>query len=69
MPEEIEAVAAAHGFAKIKNIGVDFFMTASVINSVDDEKFEKWKPLLDEMSAYESCTGMSNHALLITRKI
>ena len=69
MPEEIEAVAAAHGFKKIKNIGVDFFLTASVINSVDDEKFEKWKPLLDEMSAYESCTGMSNHALLITRKI
>ena len=68
MPEEIEAVAAAHGFAKIKNIGVDFFLTASVINAMDDDRFELLRPLLDEMASYESCTGMSNHALLIARK-
>lgn len=40
----------------------------NVINAMEDEKFQLMQPLLDQMTAYESCTGMSNHALLVCRK-
>ena len=63
MPEEIEAVAENHGFLKIKNLGTDFFVTASIIDAMDDERFEIMKPLLDGMASHESCTGMANHAI------
>lgn len=68
MPEEIEAVAETHGFSKIKNLGTDFFITASVVDAMSEEKFKKMKPLLDEMAAHASCTGMSNHAVLVCQK-
>ncbi|SCH41077.1 Uncharacterized methyltransferase ycgJ [uncultured Ruminococcus sp.] len=68
MPEEIEMVAEKYGFSKIKNLGTDFFMTASIVDAMNDEKFELLKPLLDEMASYASCTGMSNHAVLVCRK-
>lgn len=68
MPEEIEAIAQKYGFSKIKNLGTDFFITMSIIETMSDEKFEIFRPLLDQMTSYESCTGMSNHALLICRK-
>lgn len=68
MPEEIEAAAQIHGFSKIKNLGTDFLILASVIEAMGKEKFEIMKPLLDEMTSYDSCTGMSNHAVLICRK-
>jgi len=68
MPEEMEQDAARHGFAKIRNRGMDFFITENIVNAMDDEKFELYKELADEMVKYESCTGMSNHALLICRK-
>lgn len=68
MPEEIEAAAEKAGFRKIKNLGTDFFITMSIIDTMDDKKFALLKPLLDQMASYESCTGMSNHALLICRK-
>jgi len=35
---------------------------------MNDEKFAIYMELADEMAKYESCTGMSNHALLICRK-
>ena len=69
MPEEIETLAQTYGFSKIKNLGTDFFLTASVIDTMDNEKFEIMKPLLDEMASYTSCTGMSNHAVLVCQKI
>ena len=68
MPEEIEADAEEYGFSKIKNLGTDFLLTMSIVESMDDEKFHLFRPLLDQMASYESCTGMSNHALLICRK-
>lgn len=68
MPEEIEAVAKNHGFLKIKNLGTDFFVTASIIDAMDDERFEIMKPLLDGMASHESCTGMANHAILVCKK-
>lgn len=68
MPEEIEADAEEYGFSKIKNLGTDFLLTMSIVESMDDEKFHLFRPLLDQMASYESCTGMINHALLICRK-
>jgi len=69
MPEEMEQDAARHGFAKMRNRGMDFFVAECVVNAMDDEKFEMYRELADEMVKYESCTGMSNHALLICRKL
>ena len=68
MPEEMESVADRHGLSKIRNMGTDFFITMSVVDKMDDAKFELFMKLSDEMVKYESCTGMSNHALLICRK-
>ncbi|MCL2512264.1 MAG: class I SAM-dependent methyltransferase [Oscillospiraceae bacterium] len=68
MPEEMEEAAARHGLAKIRNTGLDFFVTMSVADKMDDEKFAVFMELADKMAEYESCTGMSNHALLICRK-
>lgn len=68
MPEEIEAVAARHGLEKIKNLGTDFSIAMRLVDRMADDRFELMKPLYDQMTRYESCTGMSNHALLICRK-
>jgi Methylase involved in ubiquinone/menaquinone biosynthesis len=68
MPEEIETEAARSGFSKLRNLGVDFFITMGIVDAMDDEKFELFRPLADQMSSHESCTGMSNHALLICRR-
>jgi ubiquinone/menaquinone biosynthesis C-methylase UbiE len=68
MPEEIELVAKKYGFSKIKNLGVDFFTMMSIVENMNDEKYEILKPLLDQMASYESCTGMSNHAILVCKK-
>lgn len=68
MPEEMEEAAQSHGFSKIKNLGTDFLIMMSIVESMSDEKFEVLKPLLEQMTSYESCTGMSNHAVLICRK-
>lgn len=38
------------------------------VDGASDKKFELIKPLYDQMAFHESCTGMSNHALLICRK-
>ena len=68
MPEEMEEAAAGHGLLKLRNMGTDFFVTMSIVDKMDDAKFELFTELSDEMVKYESCTGMSNHALLICKK-
>lgn len=68
MPEEMEETAKRHELVKIRNMGMDFFITMSVVDQMDDEKFDLYMELADEMVKYESCTGMSNHSLLICRK-
>ncbi len=68
MPERIEAHAAEHGLTKIQNLGTHFTLMMSVVNGMTDEQFALLEPLYDRMASYESCTGMSNHALLVCRK-
>lgn len=67
-PEEINIVASKYALAKIKNLETDFFVTMNIVNSMNDEQFEIMRPLYDQMTSHESCTGMSNHALLVCRK-
>ncbi len=67
-PEEIEEAAKRHGLEKVKNLGTDFYITAHVIDRMPDEQFALYMPLADQMASHESCTGMSNHALLVCRK-
>ena len=67
-PEEMEETAKKHGLIKIRNMGTDFFITMGVVDKMNDEKFEAYMELANEMVKHESCTGMSNHALLICRK-
>ena len=68
MPEAIETEAKSHGFEKVVNYGTDFFIFAKTVNEMDDAKFELMRPLYDRITSSESCTGMSNHALLICKK-
>ena len=68
MPEEIEQLAKNHGFSKIKNLGTDFCTMMNSLEALREKRFDVLYPLLDEMASYESCTGMSTHALLICRK-
>ena len=68
MPEGIEAEAAPHGFEKIVDLGTDFFVLNEVVNAMDDERFELIRPLYDRIASSESCTGLSNHALLICKR-
>ena len=68
MPEEMETAAARHSLTKIRNAGTDFFSGTGIANQMDDEKFELFMEILDEMVKHESCTGMSEHAVLVCRK-
>jgi len=68
MPEEIESAAVQYGLTKIRNIGVNFGIAKGIIDQMDDDKFEIFMEIIDEMVKYESCTGMSEHSLLICKK-
>ncbi|MCL2487655.1 MAG: class I SAM-dependent methyltransferase [Oscillospiraceae bacterium] len=67
-PEEMEAAAARSGLVKLRNMGTDSFITMCAVDQMDDQKFALYLELHDRMVAHESCTGMSNHALLICGK-
>ena len=49
--------------------GLDFFNLTAIADKMDDEKFGFYLELLDEAIGLESCSGMSEHALLICRKM
>jgi len=68
MPEEIEQDVAANGLTIVQNAGVDFTFNAGGINDMSDEKYAAWIEVLDYMFKSKSCTGVSNHAVLVCRK-
>lgn len=68
-PEDMEKLAKQHGLTKLKNLGTEFMITKKIVDDMTSERFEMMKPLYDYMTSYESCTGMSNHALLICKKL
>lgn len=65
MPEEIERDAEENGLHIIQNAGVDFTFNASDINKMPNEKYQAWIEILDLMFKSKSCTGVSNHAVLV----
>jgi len=67
-PEEMEQSARAHGLSVIKNVGLDFWLAANIINNMSDDQFEAWMVLNDRMAESMYCTGLSNHALLVCEK-
>lgn len=67
-PEEMSSVAQKHSLSVIKNLGTDFFIALGIVNTMTDEQFELMRPLYDQMATHESCTGLSNHALILCRK-
>lgn len=68
MPEEIEQDAAVNGLTVVQNVGVDFMFNASDINNMSDEKYAAWIEVFDYMFQSKSCTGVSNHAVLVCQK-
>ena len=67
-PEKMADCAKNHGLTVLKNIGVDFIFNRNQINSMDDETYEYWMKYLEYLCDSESCTGLSNHTLLICCK-
>ena len=67
-PEEMETAAIRHGFTKLRSAGLDFFNLTAIADKMDDEKFGHYLELLDVATELESCTGMSEHALLVCKK-
>ncbi len=67
-PEEMENDAQKAGLSMIKNCGLDFMFASSAIDAMSEDQFDLYFELADRMSDSPSCTGLSNHALLICRK-
>jgi len=68
-PEEMVSAAARHGLSKICTAGINFFGLTAIADTMDDEKFALYLELLDETVNLESCAGMSEHALMVCKKI
>ena len=68
-PEEMEQSAKKHGLCVIKNVGTDFFFAENIINNMSEEQFSAWLELNDRMAESKFCTGLSNHVLLICKKV
>ncbi|NLK40041.1 MAG: class I SAM-dependent methyltransferase [Clostridiales bacterium] len=67
-PEEMEETANRYRLCKVKNLGTNFMCLLQRVNEMTDEEFEVMRPLYDQMTSHESCTGMAGHALLICKK-
>ena len=67
-PEEMEFDATQKKLKILENCGLDFFFALNAINQMSDEQFGYYMTIADKMSESPSCTGLSNHALLICRK-
>jgi len=68
-PEAIAADAERNGLTVVKHIGTDFTLFVNVIDNMPEEKLDAWMELSDRMSESQSCVGLSNHALMVCRKL
>jgi len=64
----IKERAEFNGLKVIKNLGVNFFFNRELINNMDDEKYESFLEFSEYLCNDESCTGLSNHSILICKK-
>ena len=67
-PEEMEHDAKEKNLEVIKNCGLDFLFAQCAIDMMSDEKFTLYMEFADKIVDSPSCTGLSNHALMICRK-
>jgi ubiquinone/menaquinone biosynthesis C-methylase UbiE len=67
-PGQIKESAELHGLEVIKNVGVNFVFNNDQINNMDEEKYECWLEFSEYMCNDESCTGLSNHSIIICGK-
>jgi len=67
-PEEMEHDAKQNKLEVLKNCGLDFWIISNAIDIMSEEQFDCYWELADKMNESPSCTGLSNHALLICRK-
>ena len=65
---KIKERAEFNGLKVIKNLGVNFFFNRELINNMDDEKYESFLEFSEYLCNDESCTGLSNHSILICKK-
>jgi SAM-dependent methyltransferase len=65
---KIRESAESHGLIVIKNLGVNFFFNRELVNNMDEEKYECWLEFSEYLCNDESCTGLSNHSILICKK-
>ncbi|MFM2488068.1 hypothetical protein ABW365_06790 [Enterococcus avium] len=68
MPEEIEHDITQKGLSVVRNVGVDYTFSPTDINKMNDEQYAAWTEIMDFMFDSASCTGTSNHAVLVCRK-
>jgi SAM-dependent methyltransferase len=66
--EKIKERAEFNGLKVIKNLGVNFFFNRELINNMDNEKYESFLEFSEYLCNDESCTGLSNHSILICKK-
>lgn len=67
-PEEMECDAKENNLEIVKNCGLDFFFAQSAVNMMSEEQFSLYMDLSDKMVSSPSCTGLSDHALMICLK-
>ena len=66
-PEEMQYDAIMNNLKVIKNCGLDFVFAQEAINKMSEEAFALYMKLADRMLDSPSCTGLSDHALLICK--
>ena len=66
-PEEMENTAKLHKLNVLENLGVDYIFIPEMLSLTTDKK-ESWEELVDFMCSSKSCTGFSNHAVMVCRK-
>lgn len=67
MPEDMENDACKNGLSVLENLGVDFVFIPEMFSQTSD-KSEAWTELVDFLCSSKSCTGFSNHAVMICKK-
>ena len=67
-PEEMQYNAKQKNLEVIKNCGLDYIFAQNAVNSMSEETFALYMKLADRMLESPSCTGLSDHALMICKK-
>ena len=67
-PVEIKESAISHGLEVVKNVGVNYYFNKEQINNMDNEKYESWLEFSEYLFNDETCTGLSNHSILVCKK-